>query len=669
MTALNVKGFRGQVPRIADRLIGANFASHALNCKITAGRIDPLKGLALTHTSLAASITTMYRYRSGALDNWLIWPRVVDVVRSPTAQDSRGRLFYTGDGEPRMTTFADAIAGGGPYPAGFFTLGVYIPGAAPSLAVVGGAAPVETRAYVYTFKTQYGEESAPSLPVVVSGNISGSWNLSALETAPPNSGTISAAATVATGVVEVTLDTVRGLAVNEEITFAGVVGMTDLNRTFTITTVDTATNKVRVDLATVQTYAAGADTWARRAPHNTAGMTKVIYRTVGTNTDYQRVAEIAAATTTYADTIAATALGEAIPTLDSFTPPKNGHSMVALANGALAMLAGNEVCLSEQYKPYSWPLANRYAFSGVGVALCAAGNSVIVLTDSFPVVATATVPEAASLARLPTYAPCISKRGVVDIGGGCLYPSHDGLYLTTPGDSKNITDALYRYDEWQDRRPASFKAAFFDQRYYAMHDGGAGQTARILVLDLADPDSVTEVDERVDTLYANPVDGLLYAGKGNKIFQWDGDDANRYLSFWKSREYQLGAPVNFGWAQVHAQYVDIVPISTAARDANIALLTSAENIEGAMGSISAAGLWPLGATNLQDGAQQTANRVQFSLIKDSSIVFSKDLSSSKPFRLPAGIKSEIYAMQISTSLPVFSMTVAQTAQELAQATV
>jgi hypothetical protein len=500
MATINVKAIRGKVPRVSERLLQGNFATEALNCKLTSGRLDPLRGLSLVHTSLASSIATMYRYRFGALDNWLVWKRPVDVVKSPTAQEALGRFYFTGDGEPRMSAFVPAIAGGGPFPAAWYVLGVYVPTVAPTLGHTGGAAANEDRAYAFAFVTAMGEEGGLSPATVhTAPSDATSWDLSALEAVPPNSGTISNAATVASGVVEVTLDTVRGLAVYEEITFSGVAGMTSLNGTFQITSVNTSTNKVRVALTTAQIYSAAADAWTRTAPHNTTAMKRRIYRSVGTNPDWKMVVEQDAALTTFTDNIASTALGNG-PTvaLDSLPPPKNGHSIVELANGALALVAGNELCMTEQYKPHSWPLSNRYAFAGLGVALSAAGNSLIVLTDGFPVLATATVPEAASLAKMEkTYAPCISKAGVVDTGDGCLFPSHEGLWYATPGGAMKITEPTYRKDEWQALKPATFKAAFFDGCYYAMHDAADGDLqGRIWVLDTSQADSVSEVDER-----------------------------------------------------------------------------------------------------------------------------------------------------------------------------
>ena len=666
MTAIHVGPFRGQVPRMSDRLLDPNQATSAVNCKITSGRLDPLKGLGLVHTSLASSIKTIYRYQFTGLENWLVWSRLVDVVKSPTVQDALGRLFYTGDGEPRMTTYTLGISGAGPYPTAFYVLGVPPPVTAPALAVVGGVAAVESRAYVYTFRTAFGEESAPSPAVIVSGAPDGSWNLSAMEVALPNSGTVSAAATIATGVVEVTLDTVRGLFAGEEVTFAGVLGMTSLNGTFLLKAVDPVTNKVQVPLSTVQIYAAGPDTWARVAPHNLTGMTKTIWRTVGTNLDYKRVASIAVATATYSDTIASTALGEAISTIGSAPAPKDMHSLVALANGALAGISGNQLCLSEQYKPYSWPTANRYAFPGIGVALCAAENAVIVLTNGEPYVFTATVPEAATPAGMNSYAPCVAKRSVVNIGGGCIYAGHDGLYLATPTGVRNLTNLLYRNDEWSKLLPATFKAAFFDQRYYAMHDRSDGGASSILLFDMADPDSIVEIDERVELLYRNTLDGKQYAVQGNKIFAWDSDDANRYMAFWKSKEYQLGAPVNFKVAQIHANFNDIAPANNTVLIANTAILVSARNVKGALGAATI-NRFKINGSALGRVPVETQRQVQFSLIVDGQIKFTRNVSSKKPFTLPAQFKSEIQAFQISSSLPVYAVAIAQTTKELAPA--
>lgn len=56
-------------------------------------------------------------------------------------------------------------------------LGVPQPSAAPACVVTGGAEPVTSRSYVFTYVSEYSEEGPPSNPVTVTGNISGSWDL------------------------------------------------------------------------------------------------------------------------------------------------------------------------------------------------------------------------------------------------------------------------------------------------------------------------------------------------------------------------------------------------------------------------------------------------------------------------------------------------------------
>lgn len=666
MAGIAIKSFRGKVPRMSTRLLDDNKASVASDCIITNGKLVPMNKPGLVLDSPGDfDIETMFRYKFGELYNWLTWPQVVDVAMSPTAQEALGRFYYTGDGEPRMSTYNDAIVGQGPYPVAWFVLGVAPPETAPTVGVTGGTAPTEARAYVYTFVTQYGEESGPSPATVFTGNANGSWNLTTLDAAPPNTGSVTGAVkdTPSVGKVQVTLNSTFGLIAGEMIELASVAGMTNLNGKHRIVSVDKATSKIVVDLATTQTYTSGG-TWTRLAPHNTSGMKKRIYRTVGTNTEYRFVAEIAVATTSYADTVASTLLGETIPSLETLVPPKRMHSLIALANGALAGLVGNELCMSEPYKPHSWPLKNRYSFPEECVALSAVLNSVIVLTKGFPYLVTATVPEAASPIPAGTYAPCVAKRGVVQTGDGCLYPGHDGLYAISSGPSRNVTIDLVRRPEWKMMRPDTFRAAYSSMGYYALHEDMNGNKM-VWFLDAAEPDSVLDYSEEGATLYANPEDAELYLAKSNMIYRWNGDKANRKTMFWRSKEFEMPYPVNFAAIQVKADFKAIVPISTEDIDYNTALMANVDDVDGEIASAEIL-LYEVAGSAIRSVGQQTTGQVQYTLYKEGVPVFTKAVTSNAPFRGPAGFTSDLYAHEVAANIRVDGIYAAEDMEELGQ---
>jgi hypothetical protein len=816
MTAVNIKAFRGAVPRIGQRLLQPNQAAVADNCKLTSGNLEPLNGLLLTHTSQLDDIQSAYFWRAlinnRPQDNWLVWGSDVDVVKSLIPNDPEQRIYFSSSAfEPRMTTFARAVDSL-PYPTAWYALGVVAPSTSPTVAVTaqpvesvevtnggsgyestptvvfssgdaeavavlsgeiksvtvtnpgsgytsapsvvfsggggagatakayvnvdgevivveiltrgsgftsaptitftggdgadatatakisatvvrvditasdiydtlptitfsGGSAAAEataiavfsqplSRAYAYTYVTPLGEESPPSPPsTVITGSAEGTWTLTGMQAAPPNTGTVAAATSIGNEQVRVTLNTTFGLSLFDTITFSDVEGMTDLNGTFRIQALGPTANTLVVNLDTAQTYTTGGD-WDKAAPHNTTGMVKRIYRTTGTGGDFLFVAEIAVATTTYVDAVAADDLGEVLPTADSLLPPKNLISLTSLPNGCLVGISGNEICFSDPYLPYSWPLRNRYTFSGVGVDLVSAGNSVIVLTDAFPVLFTGSDPEAMSPSVMQTYAPCATKRGVVDVGGGCMYPSFDGLWIAAPGRVEKLTAKLYREEEWRALNPASFVAGFSDGQYFAGYTTDSSKF--IFVYDTAENDSVIRVEQDASYLLRNDTDGDLYLALANKIYRWDGNENSRFASDWVSSEMQMPAPMNFSVAQVHGAFNQVRPVDTSVLDANEAIFGNVDLVGGELNGNSILAL-EINGSNLNLSEAVTESKAQFTLYKNGVISYTTAVDSSEPFRLPADCACEVFQVGLNTSIPIYNITIADSVAELAQA--
>jgi len=187
MPGLKLEAFMGLIPRSSPRLLPPMAATQARNTKLLNGEVRGFRALREEADFSAGNVTPVRRAmrvvdNAGILaDTWLTFDsRDVDIVRSPIVNDTFDRYFWAGDGRPKMNTYA-RIQNGDPE----YFLGIPIPQNAP--AVTPPAGTDETRAYVYTFVSEFGEEGQPSPPIVATGN-AGQWDLSGIDTTVPDSG-------------------------------------------------------------------------------------------------------------------------------------------------------------------------------------------------------------------------------------------------------------------------------------------------------------------------------------------------------------------------------------------------------------------------------------------------------------------------------------------------
>lgn len=165
MPVIDISLMRGMVPRIKDHLLPDDVGVIANNCHFNHGIISPFKTDAPAGVTLPVKPNALYRYRS---DHWLQWPGDVDVMLSPVAQDPHGRVYYTDGSYPKVTTEQIGL-GSGAKPTAWYRLGLPAPEAVSVQSVVkppGGVNSTitddETRYYVRTWVTGFGEEGPPS---------------------------------------------------------------------------------------------------------------------------------------------------------------------------------------------------------------------------------------------------------------------------------------------------------------------------------------------------------------------------------------------------------------------------------------------------------------------------------------------------------------------------
>lgn len=133
---------------------------------------------------MVATPSTLYRYPGGNNGQgfWLTWGmgRNVHVVKSPLANDDFSRVYWTGDGPPKMGGISDITSGTPPYPGNSYRLGIPAPASAPSASAPSGRTPISERppttletSYVVTLISRFGEEGPPSAP----SNIIERWDM------------------------------------------------------------------------------------------------------------------------------------------------------------------------------------------------------------------------------------------------------------------------------------------------------------------------------------------------------------------------------------------------------------------------------------------------------------------------------------------------------------
>lgn len=659
MAKVAVTDFKAEVPRADSGNLPPQFASESVNVDTSRGMVEPYRKLSTSYASLAEIIRTIYHYEKGQNTYWLTWPSVVDVARSPIAQDSQGRLYFTGDGEPRMTTYSDAISGPGPYPFKVYVLGVPSPKNAATVAAPAGGTTV-SRAYVYTLKTALGEESGPSPVVVASGNEAGSWTLSGLDMPPPNTGTVTSWSVVG-NVATLVLPSTFGLFIGEEVVFAGT-GNTSIDGKKVLTGV--SPTGVTVEAITANSTGSGG-TWSRVAKHNTTGMVRCIYRTTGTDTAYRRSAAMVLtnpALTTYTDTTASADLSITLDSLEVNTPPKDGHSLVVLPNSSMAMISANELCFSEIGKPHSWPTRLRYAMSANGVALALAGIGVIVLTDEDVRYYSAPTPESASPDPIGSQR-CVAKQAVAQVDGGCVFASIDGLYLATPSGVTPLSAAVFRIQEWGKMQPQSMIAVAHNGIYACSYQDEDGNR-KLFRFNLADRNAIESVNVQPDAMHVSRIDGRLYLAKDRDVQLWGNEQASLMTCSWVSKLWAFPAPVNMAVAKIDADFDSQAGQSLVDLTRNEVILSSPWTAGGSLAG-AAIGSLAVGCSRIRPVDASTIPQVVFSILKqDGTIIYSTSVLSDDPFRLPAGFKESYYSYSLSTNIPVRSFSVATSLREL-----
>lgn len=163
---------KGEVPRLEPHLLPDEAATIAKDCEFERGIVAPITTDSLVLTTLPFVPASLFLYERNF---WFAFKQSVCVIDNPMAQDPYQRVYWTGQGKPKVTS-NDIATGQGAMPAAWYDLGVPRPEIAPLVVGVDdstGEEPPEgelpeyddeDRVYIQTYVTRFGEEGSPGDP-------------------------------------------------------------------------------------------------------------------------------------------------------------------------------------------------------------------------------------------------------------------------------------------------------------------------------------------------------------------------------------------------------------------------------------------------------------------------------------------------------------------------
>jgi hypothetical protein len=377
---------------------------------------------------------------------------------------------------------------------------------------------------------------------------------------------------------------------------------------------------------------------------------------------------------TFTDDFDFGALSITLSDISRDAPDEDMTGLRVAQNNFLIGFVGNELCVSEPNKPWSWPIDYRLVFPHDIVTVEAVGGNIIVLTDKYPFIVYGSNPANLEYRRIDVIMPCLSKRGTVNMGYGVVYPTHGGLAAISSGGSPAlITQPLHDWDTWDDIDPTEYKAEFFDGKWFGSHNNGS----IIYERDEKTGGLLTTTPTKFYAAYYDSVTGNFYyiADLNGALYLWD-DQTQPFLNMsWKSKVFVTNDYVNVGAARVVADYSvsadeiaaieaynATVPTTNAAWWSLMAQLgvingpvdyTDPDTVMyvpvyGAFNSFELNGD-PVTSYLLSTA---DAGALSFTIWANKEIITSVNVVDSDIFRLPTGYKSDTFEVAVSGKVRV-----------------
>lgn len=389
-------------------------------------------------------------------------------------------------------------------------------------------------------------------------------------------------------------------------------------------------------------------------------------------TDLYFIAERAASTANFTDNIPLSEQNEPIPSLEWSAPPDGLTGLITLPNGMMAAFRGKELWFCEPWRPHAWPEKYVLTLDYSIVALGAYGTTIVAATVGQPYIVSGTSPDTMSQEKLELNLPCINARGLVDLGYAIAYPSHDGLVVASSSGARVVTDQLMTRDQWLKTAPERFVAGQFYGRYLASYeyiDPKGRALSGSFIIDLTGQEVfLHRTNYKADATFYDITEGKLYLCLGNEIFEWDALDSENEILTWRSKQFVVPKPTNFGIILIEGSTL-MTPEEEAAYEAAkaeaIAYNASIFDNRSINGELDGAALNGFAINGDDLIRMDTTDRFcSVNVFADGKLVATVN-GINRAARLPSGFLAQNWEVEVNANADIAQVTLAGTGAELA----
>lgn len=283
------------------------------------------------------------------------------------------------------------------------------------------------------------------------------------------------------------------------------------------------------------------------------------------------------APTTFIDNVKSIALAEQLPSTNWTAPPLGMFGLTVMPNGFMIGFKGNTIYACEAYQPHAWPNAYTKTTDYYIVGAATFGQTAVIATTGRPYMLNGSDPASLTLQQIELDAPCIGIGGCISVGNGVAYPTFEGMAVIGAAGAQIVTQDIMSKADWLAVWDTTMTAAFHEGTYYAFSKNLSkpsfalrmvnGSKQFFYISSTSAPGTAPAVNTLDDTMYYCAPGGN--AGAYNQLTQWDGSTGNFANYLWQSKIFTLPEPVNFAVVQVFATTYPVTLTLFASKDPTV----------------------------------------------------------------------------------------------------